>query len=72
MTAPGHWLKSVLNEIHNDLHNTVLPLRIQPPSKLPFPLSMPSLFSLGGAVSGQQLLEIRPTDCVAVERGCRP
>jgi hypothetical protein len=72
MAAPGLWLKRVLNEIHNEVHNTVLPLRIQPSSKLPFPLNMPSLFALGGAVGRQQLVVIRSTDCVTAERGCQP
>jgi hypothetical protein len=72
MAAPGLWLKRVLNEIHNELHHTVLPLRIQPPSRLLFLLNMPSLLGLGGVVGRQQLVVIRSTDCVTTERGCQP
>ena len=52
MAAPGLRLKRVLNEVHNNIHDTVLLLRIQPSSKFFFPLNMPSPFGFGGAVGG--------------------
>jgi hypothetical protein len=55
--------KRILNKAHNHVHNTVLPLGIQPFSELPLPHDMPT--ALGEPVCGLAATGVYPTDCTA-------
>ncbi len=55
MAVVGLLFKRTLNNVHNYIQNTILPLEVHPASEHPLALNMSASLQ-GGLVGGQQLL----------------